>query len=138
MPISPISVSISQAYLIKKLIFMLCRSARFFHVFLCLAAQRKGMVINMINKNLREKIFEHIRSNIPLIYEDVEISDNMNLVNDLGYESISLIKLITDIESDFNIIFDYDIDLESVLIITNLIKYVETKITAVEVKNDET
>lgn len=91
----------------------------------------------MINKNIRERIFEHIQSNIPLIYGDIEISDNMDLVNDLGYESISLIKLITDIENDFNIIFDYDIDLESVLIISNLINYVETQLTAVEVKKND-
>lgn len=61
-----------------------------------------------------------------------EISSNTDLIKDLGYDSLSFIQLISDIEDEYNIIFDLD-DLD----ISTLSKYKEIeKIIVSKLKKD--
>lgn len=44
--------------------------------------------------------------NSPLKYIEIQIDDNIDLIKDLGYDSLSFISLIVDLEETFNYKFD--------------------------------
>ncbi len=54
-----------------------------------------------------------------------EADKEINLVKDIGYESIQIVKLILDIEKEFSIVFDvFDINVEDFMDLNNLINKV--------------
>ncbi len=57
---------------------------------------------------------ECILRNSPMKHVNIAIDENINLVNDLGYDSMSYIKLIVDLQQTFNYKFK-----DNVLIIEN-------------------
>ena len=63
--------------------------------------------------------------------EIFEISDDVVLTSDLGFDSIQIISLIVELESQLGIeIEDDDLDIEKLTIYQNLYELVERKIQA--------
>ncbi|MCL1972436.1 MAG: acyl carrier protein [Endomicrobia bacterium] len=62
----------------------------------------------MLNKDINNELKKIIVKNSRLKTSVANISDNSDLINDFGYDSVSLIELIVNIEQTFNITFNYD------------------------------
>jgi acyl carrier protein len=60
------------------------------------------------DNNLIKNLFKIIANNAKPIIEDKKIKMDMKLLIDLGYDSISFIKMIVDIESCFEIEIEND------------------------------
>jgi acyl carrier protein len=82
---------------------------------------------------IKEKIME-IKEKLKKIIVDivstpVEINDNMVLTKDLGFDSVQIISLIVEIESQFDIVIeDEDLDIEKLTVVKNLIYMIENKL----------
>lgn len=60
--------------------------------------------------------------------ESVKKSDDVDLISDFGYDSLSFIQLINDLENHFNIEIDLlEIDLKNIHKLNVLVKYIEEK-----------
>ena len=88
----------------------------------------------LINYN-KEQLKEVIKECVSIIYEEKEIQDDTDLINDLGFDSISLMKMVLEIESRFKISFEIDLKYEEISTFLNLYKYVEERIE--ENKNEQ-
>lgn len=54
-----------------------------------------------------------------------KFTTDSNLVNDFMFESIQIVKLIVDLEKEFEIVFDvFNIDIEEFIIVGNLVEKV--------------
>ena len=73
--------------------------------------------------NCKEKLTEMILAGMKMNDGVTEIQDEADLVYDLGYDSLSLVNLIVDIEDTFNIEIDDD-ELENVYKYGKLVNYV--------------
>lgn len=78
--------------------------------------------------NCKEKLTEMILAGMKMNDGVTEIQDEADLVYDLGYDSLSLVNLIVDIEDTFNIEIDDD-ELENVYKYGKLVNYVTSKIS---------
>jgi len=77
--------------------------------------------------NVENQLYDIIRRNISVIYENVNITDETELIRDLGFDSITIIQLILDVEESFNIEFDDEAEYEDISVIKNLKKYIIRK-----------
>jgi len=80
-----------------------------------------------MNMNVENQLYDIIRRNISVIYENVNITDETELIRDLGFDSITIIQLILDVEESFNIEFDDEAEYEDISVIKNLKKYIIRK-----------
>lgn len=76
---------------------------------------------------IKKKIIDIVQQSVSEIYSDVEVTENSHLVNDLGFDSITLMQMIIEIEEAFNIKMD-DAQYENIIEIKRLILYVKQKI----------
>lgn len=67
------------------------------------------------NDEIDEKLVTIIRKCIPFIYENENIIEVNDIVEDLGLDSIAFMQLIIEIEECFNIKFTLDQDLSAPL-----------------------
>lgn len=78
---------------------------------------------------IEEKLKEVI---VNIAMQDVDVADineETNLVKDLGYDSVQIIELIVELETEFDIeIEDDDLDIENMVVYSRLYKTVESKI----------
>lgn len=77
--------------------------------------------------NIAKEIIDIIRICRSDIYSDIEVSKECNLIEDLGFDSITLMQLIVEIEEKYSIVMD-DAIYEQVVVVEELIKLVEKKI----------
>ena len=78
-----------------------------------------------MNSNYRQEIINAIH----LVKDvgDVEISDKTSLIDDLGFDSVSMINFISIIEDKFNLKFDENDDIVEIFYsIESLLKYLES------------
>lgn len=60
------------------------------------------------------------------ILSNVDIDEETNLINDLGFESIMIMELIIKIEETFLFEFsDEEMDIEKIMIVGNLVEIIE-------------
>lgn len=65
-------------------------------------------------ENVDEKLKYIIKDIMDSDLKDISISVSTNLISDLGFDSISIVSLILEIENAFNIEMDnYDLDIIS-------------------------
>lgn len=77
-------------------------------------------------KDLKELLLQYAREKV----KADDIKDETDLIRDLGYDSISIIRLITDIELKFDFEFDDEyLSIELIGIYKDLRDYVAKKIT---------
>lgn len=74
-----------------------------------------------------EQFYNTISNNVSVIYENVEITDTTDLVRDLGFDSITIIQLILDIEENFGVQFDDEIEYKDITVVGNLKQYIQKK-----------
>lgn len=76
----------------------------------------------------KEEIYKKIKE-LCNINELQSESKSINLVEDLGFESIQIVKLIIDIEQEYDITFDiFQINIEDFTSLDNLVEKVYTLI----------
>lgn len=82
-----------------------------------------------MNKKIVEKLNKILIENGRIKISEEDIFEDSNLINDFGYDSLLIIKLIVEIEEEFNINFE-DEELNSTLFLEYkcLVKLVETKV----------
>ncbi len=74
-----------------------------------------------MSQTIREEIKKMVCDNSKVKVEINQLSDDMNLQKDLGYDSITIIELISKLEEKFDIDFDYsDLDVEKISIYKGL------------------
>ena len=81
---------------------------------------------------VRDVIIEKIKGNVLV---SVPINEKSNLYTDLGFDSLSFITLLTEIEEAYSITFDIS-EMETCLQVGRLIKTVQIKIKEREMGND--
>jgi|GEM_PF-755307 len=81
---------------------------------------------------VRDVIIEKIKGNVLV---SVPINEKSNLYTDLGFDSLSFITLLTEIEDAYSITFDIS-EMETCLQVGRLIKTVQIKIKEREMGND--
>ena len=81
---------------------------------------------------VRNVIIEKIKGNVLV---SVPINEKSNLYTDLGFDSLSFITLLTEIEEAYSITFDIS-EMETCLQVGRLIKTVQIKIKEREMGND--
>lgn len=81
---------------------------------------------------VRNVIIEKIKGNVLV---SVPINEKSNLYTDLGFDSLSFITLLTEIEDAYSITFDIS-EMETCLQVGRLIKTVQIKIKEREMGND--
>lgn len=70
---------------------------------------------------IKEKLKKIIADIAPIVVEISEINDNTVLTKDLGFNSVQIISLIVEIESQFDIeIDDEDLDIEKLTVFKTL------------------
>lgn len=88
-------------------------------------------------KEIKNKLLEIIKECTSIVYEDVDLSTVTDIIKDLGFDSITLMELIIEIESKFSIEFDDDLQYEEISNIDKLESYILKKIKEKEtIKND--
>jgi len=73
---------------------------------------------------IRDAIIHKIKENI---FVSAPITEKSNLYTDLGFDSLSFVVLLTEIEEEYSIIFDIT-EMETCLQVDQLITIVENKI----------
>ena len=78
---------------------------------------------------IKEKLKKIIVDIAPLAVEISEINDNTVLTKDLGCNSIQIISLIVEIESQFDVeIEDEDLDIEKLTVLETLTNMIANKL----------
>lgn len=78
---------------------------------------------------IKEKLKKIIVDIAPIVVEISEITDNTVLTKDLGFDSVQIISLIVEIESQFDIeIEDEDLDIEKLTVLKTLTDMVVNKL----------
>lgn len=78
---------------------------------------------------IKEKLKKIIVDIAPTVVEISEINDNTVLTKDLGFDSVQIISLIVEIESQFDIeIEDEDLDIEKLTVLKTLTDMVVNKL----------
>jgi acyl carrier protein len=77
---------------------------------------------------MNNKLIEIVRSNLSEVFSDENITEDTDLLKESGFDSISLMQLVIDIEEAFQIEFDDDIDINEITNMKRLNDYVEKKI----------
>ena len=80
-----------------------------------------------MNKILEKNIIELIRECQSDLFVDSDISENSNLIEELGFDSITLMQLIIEIEEKYQITMD-DAVFEQIINVKGLANLVEKKI----------
>ena len=76
---------------------------------------------------VKKSIISIVQNSVSEIYSDVKITGESHLVNDLGFDSITLMQMVVEIEETFDIEMD-DAEYEDIIEIKALIAYVKQKI----------
>lgn len=76
--------------------------------------------------NILDDVKQIIKDATSVVYEDVNIEENTDLLTDLGFDSISLMQLIVELESHFSIEFDYSLQFEDINTVKKLANYIES------------
>lgn len=77
-----------------------------------------------MNNNLKEELKEVVMS---ISKSKQELNDDTNLCFDLGFDSVEMVELFTEVEDKYKIEFDFDeVDFEDIAIFKNFVSYVES------------
>jgi Phosphopantetheine attachment site. len=61
----------------------------------------------IVKEHVMNDLFDIIYS-LQAVLSREELDVNINLIDDLGFDSITIIQLVVDIESKFNILFSHE------------------------------
>lgn len=79
--------------------------------------------------SIKHELISIIKQNTSIIYEDVVLSDETDILNDLGFSSISIMQLIVEIEDKFGIEFDEMLQYEEIDTLEKMSNYVTEKVS---------
>ncbi|AAD35746.1 MULTISPECIES: acyl carrier protein [Thermotoga] len=77
----------------------------------------------------REEIFSKVKSIISekLGVDESQVTEEAKLIDDLGADSLDLVDLVMDFESEFGVKVD-DADLEKISTVGDIVSYIEKKL----------
>lgn len=79
--------------------------------------------------SIKHELISIIKQNTSIIYEDVVLSDETDILNDLGFSSITIMQLIVEIEDKFGIEFDEMLQYEEIDTLEKMSNYVAEKVS---------
>lgn len=79
--------------------------------------------------SIKHELISIIKQNTSIIYEDVVLSDETDILNDLGFSSITIMQLIVEIEDKFGIEFDEMLQYEEIDTLKKMSNYVTEKVS---------
>ncbi len=89
--------------------------------------KREGETIKMEN-NVNERLKQIVAKNLRIGISIEEINDNSNLISDFLFDSIQVLRLIADIEREFDIVVENEyLVIETLTRYSSLREYVESK-----------
>lgn len=78
-------------------------------------------------EKLKKIVIKHARKKV----NENELTENTDLLKDLCYESINIVQLMTDLEANFDFVFEDDeIDFDVICNFGKLSKFVQMKVEA--------
>lgn len=76
-----------------------------------------------------EKLKEIVIQNAKKKGTEIELTENTNLLKNLGYQSINVVQLMADLEENFNFVFEDDeIDFDVICNFGELSKFIQMKV----------
>lgn len=85
---------------------------------------------------MKEEFLKILKENTSEVFENIKISDDTRLLEDLGFDSVSLMQLIIEIEEEFGIEFS-DINFEQVETVGKMFIYVQKATKEKGEKNED-
>ncbi|MFC5775602.1 acyl carrier protein [Ectobacillus antri] len=76
-----------------------------------------------------EKLKEIVVQNAKNKGDEIELTENTDLLKDLGYQSINVVQLMADLEEHFDFVFEDDeIDFDVICNFGKLSKFIQMKV----------
>lgn len=76
---------------------------------------------------MKDKFYRIVKENVSELFESEKLSDESMFIDDLGFDSVSLMQLIIEVEEQFSIEFD-DINYGEVDSVGKMYEYIMKKI----------
>ena len=80
---------------------------------------------------MKEDLYRIVQENLSEIFENASINDNSRFIEDLGFESVTMMQLIIEVEDFFKINFD-NVDFDNVSTVGKMYEYIIKKINGKE------
>lgn len=84
----------------------------------------------IMNNSVRIDLIDILQRLTPVIFEDVDVVDQTDILEDLGFDSINIMQLVVEVEEHFGIEFDDTLEYDEIANVGKLIKYVEKKLNS--------
>lgn len=85
----------------------------------------------MNKKDIEQKVINIITENYSKRLGNIKITKKTDLINDLGYDSISIMQTIIECEKNFNVMFDDSFFDNDNFTIEKIVKYLVGKVNEI-------
>ena len=80
-----------------------------------------------MNSDIMKRVINILSNNE--IFKSIEVNYDLNLIKDLGFDSLDIMKFIVELEDEFNIMFEpEELEYENIINIKNLCDLINSKI----------
>ena len=76
---------------------------------------------------MKEKFLAILKENTSEMFENLEVTDETKFIEDMGFDSVSLMQLIIELEEEFGIEF-IDINFEQIETVGNMVDYIQKEL----------
>ena len=81
-----------------------------------------------MEETIKNRIENVVKNCTSILYEDVNISDISDLIEDLGFDSITVMQLVLELEKEFGITLGDDFRYEDISNLNRLESYIKDKL----------
>ncbi len=82
---------------------------------------------NIFMDRIRERLKKIIKNQVAYLDEEV-LQEEENVFELIGYDSLTVIELLTEIEKEFDIVFDYSFDFNKYNSLNSISEYIYSRI----------
>ena len=86
---------------------------------------------------MKDMFYKMVKENLSEVFEEEIIQDESKLIEDLGFESVTMMQLIIEAENYFGIEF-YDVSFEEIETVGQMYSFIEKRVAEKGDKNSET
>ena len=76
---------------------------------------------------MKEKFLAILKENTSEMFENLEVTDSTRFIEDMGFDSVSLMQFIIELEEEFGIEF-IDINFEQIETVGNMVDYIQKEL----------
>lgn len=76
---------------------------------------------------MKEKFLAILKENTSEMFENLEVTDETKFIEDMGFDSVSLMQLIIELEEEFGIEF-IDVNFEQIDTVGNMFDYMQKEL----------